>query len=232
MSDHPASESLSAGPVPAAAAAIFGDNLSRAIAYHDSLVTAGPIRGLNGPREVPVLWERHIVNSALVGYLAPEILPIGAAVCDVGSGAGLPGIPLALARPDLDITLLEPLERRTAYLIEIVAELEISNVRVVRGRAGPGGDPLPGDFSLVTSRAVAPLQKLVELCLPLVSSTGWIGAMKGRRVYDEIAELRPATRDRVRGLEVVTTTSPDGAHVATVVVAQRAMRPGRRAHRT
>jgi len=222
---------LAAGPTPEAAAAIFGDNLSRAVAYHDSLVSSGPIRGLNGPREVPVLWDRHIINSALVGYLPERILPYGATVCDVGSGAGLPGIPLALARPDLQVTLLEPLERRVAYLNEVVGALDLSNVEVVRGRAEPGGSAASRRFSFVTSRAVAPLHKLLPLCLPLVSVTGWIGAMKGRRAPEEIAELGPASRSELRSVEVVRTTSPNGDHVATVVVAQRAARSARRARK-
>ena len=209
-------------PAPPSAAAIFGSRLDKAVAYHDSLVTAGPIRGLNGPREIPVLWDRHIINSALVGYLPSRVLPEGAAVCDVGSGAGLPGIPLAIARPDLQVTLLDPLERRTNYLREIVAQLGLSNVRVVRGRAEPGGGAMQAEFAMVTSRAVAPLQRLLSMCLPLVAADGWFAALKGKRAAQEIEELEPAVRQTVRELEVVTTASPDGADVATVVVARPA----------
>ena len=221
-----------AQPVPPNAAAIFGSRLDLAIAYHDSLVTAGPIRGLNGPREVPVLWERHIINSALVGYLPARVLPEGATVCDVGSGAGLPGIPLAIARPDLHVTLLEPLERRSDYLREIVAQLGLTNVRVLRGRAEPDGGFIAGEFAVVTSRAVAPLQKLLSMCLPLLAADGWFAALKGKRATQEVEELEPAFRNAVREMSVVTTSGPGGVDVATVVVARpaaaRAMRPGRR----
>ncbi len=218
--------------MPPNAAAIFGSRLDLAIAYHDSLVTAGPIRGLNGPREVPVLWERHIINSALVGYLPARVLPEGATVCDVGSGAGLPGIPLAIARPDLHVTLLEPLERRSDYLREIVAQLGLTNVRVLRGRAEPDGGFIAGEFAVVTSRAVAPLQKLLSMCLPLLAADGWFAALKGKRATQEVEELEPAFRNAVREMSVVTTSGPGGVDVATVVVARpaaaRAMRPGRR----
>ncbi|WP_420313795.1 16S rRNA (guanine(527)-N(7))-methyltransferase RsmG [Antricoccus suffuscus] len=199
---------------------MFGSRLELAVAYHDSLVTAGPIRGLNGPREIPVLWSRHIINSALVGYLPSRVLPEGATVCDVGSGAGLPGIPLAIARPDLQITLLDPLERRTNYLREIVAELELTNVRVLRGRADPGRDATAGEFAMVTSRAVAPLERLLSMCLPLIDTDGWFAALKGKRANQEIDELAPAVRKRVRDLEVLTTVGPGDVDVATVVVAR------------
>lgn len=242
MSDHPSpvprSEDADAGaqPAPPAAAAIFGSRLDLAVAYHDSLVTAGPIRGLNGPREIPVLWERHIINSALVGYLPARVLPEAATVCDVGSGAGLPGIPLAIARPDLNVTLLDPLERRTNYLREIVAQLGLTNVRVLRGRAEPDGGSIAGQYAMVTSRAVAPLQKLWSMCLPLVAVDGWFAALKGKRAAQEIDELEPAIRKTIRDLAVVTASGPGGGEVATVVVARpaaiRAERPNPRKRRS
>lgn len=219
--DDPASSGTTRAPPPSAAV-IFGDNLEKATAYRDSLATAGPIRGLNGPREIPVLWERHIINSALVGYLPERILPHGARVCDVGSGAGLPGIPLALARPDLRITLLDPLERRIIYLSEIVAELGLANVRVVRGRAEPDHvAAVSADFDVVTSRAVAPLEKLLVMCLPLLKSGGWFAALKGRSAQQEIDQLPDPTRNRVTDLKVLTMGSPDGLHMARVIVARR-----------
>ena len=120
-------------------------------AYAASLADAGVVRGLIGPREVPRLWERHLLNCAVLGEAVPE----GVEVCDIGSGAGLPGLVLAIARPDLRLTLVEPLLRRTTYLSEVVEELGLDNVEVVRGRA----DALHGErrFDVVTSRAVAPL---------------------------------------------------------------------------
>ncbi|MDU0479525.1 16S rRNA (guanine(527)-N(7))-methyltransferase RsmG [Staphylococcus chromogenes] len=118
-------------PLETAAADIFGDRLPLAQQYHDSLATDGSVRGFIGPREVPRLWERHILNCAVLA----EAIPAGASVADIGSGAGLPGIPLAIARPDLKITLIEPLLKRSVYLGEVKEALGLSNVTVIRGRA-------------------------------------------------------------------------------------------------
>lgn len=153
--------------------------------YVEWLATAGTERGLIGPREVPRLWERHVLNSAVVG----EWVPQGARVADVGSGAGLPGLVLALARPDLEVTLVEPLLRRTTFLEEVVADLGLA-VEVVRSRA----EELHGfrRFDVVTSRAVAPLDRLAGWCMPLVEATGAMVALKGASVVDEVAEHRSA----------------------------------------
>lgn len=155
--------------------------LPLAESYAALLATGGVTRGLIGPREVPRLWDRHLVNCAL---LAGEI-PTGATVCDIGSGAGLPGLVLAIARPDLRVTLVEPLLRRTTFLEEVRAALELDNVEVVRGRA----DALHGDrqFAVVTSRAVAPLDRLLGWSMPLVAPTGVLVAMKGSSITEEIA---------------------------------------------
>lgn len=208
---------------PPAAVDLFGDRLPAAVAYHDSLATAGSIRGLNGPREVPVLWDRHLINSALLALLPASVLPHGCTVCDVGSGAGLPGIPLALARPDLHITLLDPLERRVTYLNEIVAQLELANVIVQRGRAdrpdAAGPDSFHGSFDAVTSRAVAPLSKLLSMCLPLVASGGVVLAMKGRTAEEEMAALSPRLRRQSGPLKIFECVSADMNHSARVVVA-------------
>lgn len=133
-----------------------------------------------GPREVPRLWERHLVNCALLGGAIAEEVD----VCDIGSGAGLPGIVLALTRPDLSVTLVEPLLRRTTFLEEAVAELGLSNVDVVRARA----EELHGhrDFAVVTSRAVAPLDRLLGWSMPLVRQGGELVAMKGSSIHEEI----------------------------------------------
>ena len=151
--------------------------------YVGWLAGAGTERGLMGPRGVPRLWERHVLNSAVVGEWVPE----GVTVADVGSGAGLPGIPLALARPDLEVTLVEPLLRRATFLEEVVADLGLP-VRVVRARA----EELHGelDFDVVTSRAVAPLDRLASWCMPLVGVGGAMVALKGSSVEEEIAEHR------------------------------------------
>ena len=148
--------------------------------FADLLATVGVERGLIGPREGPRLWDRHLLNSAMLA----EAIPVGVTVADLGSGAGLPGIVLALARPDLRLTLVEPLERRTVFLGEAVAVLGLDNVEVVRGRA----EALHGreTYDVVTSRALAPLGRLLEWSMPLVSPEGALLAMKGRSLEEEI----------------------------------------------
>lgn len=166
----------------AAAEEIFGDRLELALAYGRSLATDGVERGLIGPREVPRLWERHILNCAVLG----ELVDRDATVVDIGSGAGLPGIPLAIARPDLKVTLVEPLLRRTKYLAEIVEQLGLG-VAIVRGRAEqPGVLKEAGGADYVTSRAVAPLEKLAQWSLPLVHAGGQFIAIKGSSAQEEI----------------------------------------------
>ncbi|WP_092557993.1 16S rRNA (guanine(527)-N(7))-methyltransferase RsmG [Actinoplanes derwentensis] len=176
-------------PVPSSATEIFGERLELAERFVSLLATDGVVRGLIGPREAPRLWERHLVNCGVMGSLIPS----GASVIDVGSGAGLPGLVLAISRPDLVITLVEPLARRTVFLDEAVASLELDNVTVVRGRAEevdlPGAD-------VVTARAVAALDKLAGWCLPLASVGGRLLAMKGSSAAEEIA----ANQDLVSSL--------------------------------
>lgn len=153
--------------------------------YAHLLATDGVVRGLIGPREVPRLWDRHIANSAILTTLLKDSL----SVCDIGSGAGLPGMVVAIARPDLQVTLVEPLLRRTTFLDELVALLELENVEVIRGRA----DALKGirTFDVVTSRAVAPLERLLEWSMPLVASHGELLALKGSSITEEIETARP-----------------------------------------
>lgn len=152
--------------------------------YAAWLADAGTVRGLIGPREVPRLWERHLVNCAVLGELMPE----GARVCDIGSGAGLPGLVLAIARPDLRITLLEPLLRRTNFLSEVVEDLGLDHVTVVRGRAEEF--PEHHGFDIVTSRAVAPLDRLLGWSMPLVAPHGALVALKGSSAAEEVDEHR------------------------------------------
>ncbi|MDZ5661377.1 16S rRNA (guanine(527)-N(7))-methyltransferase RsmG [Nocardioides sp. S-58] len=167
------------------------DRLPLAERYTELLATEGVVRGLIGPREAPRLWERHVLNSAVLAEAVPE----SSTVCDIGTGAGLPGLVLAIARPDLQLTLVEPLLRRTTFLDEVVAELGLDHVRVVRARA----KELHGasTFDVVTSRAVAPLERLLGWSMPLVAPTGALVAMKGSSVRDEIDEAR-AFLDRWR----------------------------------
>jgi 16S rRNA (guanine527-N7)-methyltransferase len=151
-------------------------------AYAASLAGEAVVRGLIGPREAPRLWERHLLNCAVLG----EAIPTSVTVCDVGSGAGLPGVVLAIARPDLTVTLVEPLLRRTRYLTEVVEDLGLENIEVVRARA----EELHGrrTFEVVTSRAVAPLVRLLPWSMPLVAPHGHLVAMKGSNLAEEIAE--------------------------------------------
>ncbi|MFC1410439.1 16S rRNA (guanine(527)-N(7))-methyltransferase RsmG [Streptacidiphilus sp. N1-12] len=171
---------------PASAGAVFGDRFEQAVRYAELLADAGVRRGLIGPREVPRLWERHLLNCAVLG----ELLPEGATLCDVGSGAGLPGIPVALVRPDVQITLLEPLLRRTTFLEEVVKELGLDNVTVVRGRA----EEMIGTLSVdvVTARAVAPLDRLAGWGLPLLRPYGVMLALKGDSAAQELVEHKAA----------------------------------------
>lgn len=174
---------------PEAAGRVFpSERLGLIEAYAASLAHEGVIRGLIGPRETPRLWERHLLNCAVLG----GAIPTGSSVCDIGSGAGLPGVVLAIARADLEVTLVEPLLRRTTYLTEVVDELGLDNVEVVRGRA----DVLHGTrrFDVVTSRAVAPLERLLEWSMPLVSPTGALVAMKGSSIEEEIVSAQKKLR--------------------------------------
>jgi 16S rRNA (guanine527-N7)-methyltransferase len=159
---------------------VFLDGLARAEAYAALLATEGTIRGLIGPREVPRLWDRHLLNGALVC----DLVPPRSTVCDIGSGAGLPGLAMAIRRPDLTVTLVEPLLRRTSFLDEVVGALDLTNVEVVRARA----ESLHGSrtFDVVTSRAVAPMERLARLSLPLVRVGGAFLAMKGSSVQAEL----------------------------------------------
>lgn len=171
--------------VPDAARRAFtSDRLDLAIRYTELLATEGVVRGLIGPREAGKLWDRHVLNSAVLGEAVPEL----ASVCDIGTGAGLPGLVVAIARPDVTMTLVEPLLRRTTFLDEVVADLGLDHVEVVRGRA----EDLHGrrTFDVVTSRAVAPLDRLLGWSMPLVAPTGALVAMKGRSVHDEVSAAR------------------------------------------
>jgi 16S rRNA (guanine527-N7)-methyltransferase len=189
----PGSPSVSALTPPpeyrAAAEQVFGARLELAGRYAELLVTEGVVRGLIGPREAPRIWERHLINCAVMS----EIIPNGASVIDVGSGAGLPGIVLAVARPDLTITLVEPLARRTAFLTEAVTALDLEGtVTVVRGRAEDLAGGPPATVDVVTARAVAPLDRLAGWCLPLAAVGGRLVALKGASAADEVAEHRDA----------------------------------------
>jgi 16S rRNA (guanine527-N7)-methyltransferase len=178
---------------PMAATLAFGSRLAVAVAYADRLAVDAVDRGLLGPREVPRLWDRHLLNCAAV---APLLAP-SSTVADVGSGAGLPGLVIAIQRPDVYVTLVEPLLRRVTFLAETVAALGLDNVTVERARA----EAVAGHrvFDVVTARAVAPIARLATWCLPLVQPGGRLIALKGRTAAEELtgaeAELRRAGAD-------------------------------------
>ncbi|MGX7823750.1 16S rRNA (guanine(527)-N(7))-methyltransferase RsmG [Actinokineospora sp. 24-640] len=208
---------------------VFGDRTGLAERFVELLAVHGVDRGLIGPREVDRLWDRHVLNSAVVA----EVLPEEARVVDVGSGAGLPGIPLAIARPDLSMTLVEPMARRVAWLTEVVETLGLSSVVVVRGRAEEPA--LRGEVTgtdVVTARAVAPLGKLGAWCLPLLRIGGRMVALKGASASEEInrdrAEIRRAGGGDPRIVRCgVTVVDPP----TTVVVVERLPRKDQRARR-
>ncbi len=166
---------------PAVAAEIFGPALDRATRYVELLATAGVQRGLIGPREAARIWTRHVLNSAIVA----ELLPASARVVDIGSGAGLPGIPLALARDDCSVVLVEPLQRRVRFLTEVVNELGLVRCTVVRGRA-QDVVASAGAADAVVSRAVAPLARLAGWCAPLLRIGGEMLALKGLSAREEL----------------------------------------------
>ena len=176
---------------PAAAAqAVFGGRFDLAVRYAEMLAGAGIARGVIGPHEADRLWDRHLLNSAVVGELVPD----GCRVLDIGSGAGLPGIPLAIARPDLTVVLLEAMVRRVAWLHDVIDELGLV-VSVHRGRAeDPAVREELGDYDVVTARAVAPLARLAEWALPLVAPAGRLLAVKGASAEQEVARDIDAVR--------------------------------------
>jgi 16S rRNA (guanine527-N7)-methyltransferase len=168
---------------PAAAVAIFGDQIDQARSFAQTLANDSDELGLLGPRELDKLWSRHILNSAVVA----ELVKPGDKVADVGSGAGLPGIPMAIARPDAEFVLIEPMERRSNWMLQVVEDLGLKNVRILRSRAE---DATEQDFDIVTARAVAALDKLLKMCVPLLKPGGALIALKGSKAAEEIANAK------------------------------------------
>ena len=198
--------------VPAEAAAVFGERLSKAVAYADALVEDSDQLGLLGPRELPKLWSRHILNSAVVA----ELLKSGESVADVGSGAGLPGIPMAIARPDVHFVLIEPMERRANWLQRQVDELGLDNVDVLRARAEEVGR---SDFDVVTARAVSALPKLLRMTVDLIRPGGRLVALKGERAQAEIDESKPlAKKLKLASFDIVFAGEAKVAEPTRVVV--------------
>ncbi len=183
---------------PSSAVAIFGDRVGMARAYAKALVRDSDLLGLLGPREMPKLWTRHILNSAVVA----ELVPAGANVADVGSGAGLPGIPMAIAQPEAHFTLIEPMERRSEWLRQVADEIGLTNVTVMRARA----EEVAEAFDLVTARAVSALPKLLRLTVPITHHGGKILALKGSKAAEEIEESKKlAKKLKIADFAVVHT---------------------------
>lgn len=200
-------------PEPAAAAEIFGAHVDLARAYTSRLAQDSETFGLLGPRELPRIWGRHVINSALL----VELVASGTKVADIGSGAGLPGIPMAIAKPDALFTLIEPMERRSGWLQTVVDDLGLKNVEVLRARAE---DVRRTDFDIATARAVAALDKLLKLLTPLIrgSSQKTVLAMKGSRAPIEIVEAQSRLANLgFEAPEIITLGQGRVPETATVV---------------
>ena len=196
---------------PGSASAVFGSALDGARVFARILATRGVEQGLIGPHEVPRLWDRHLLNCAVVAELIDGRCET---LVDVGSGAGLPGIVLAMVRPDVNVTLLEPMQRRCRFLSECASELGLANVSVLRGRA----EDTVMHADVATARAVAPLDRLAELAVGLVRPGGMVLAIKGRTAVEELKNARPVLRRiGARGAEVVRAGQGKVIPATTVV---------------
>lgn len=216
MTDDHSDVSRETPPPPIQAAEVFASRLPLAVAFAGWLAGAGVDRGLLGPREVPRLWERHLLNCAVVG----PALPARARVADVGSGAGLPGLVWAIVRADIHVTLIEPLLRRTVFLEEVTEALGLAGqVLVIRGRA-EDHRVTPG-YDVVTARAVAAQTKLVRWCLPLVRPGGLMISLKGSRAEEEVRDAASTVR-RLGGTDdIVRTYGEDLLETPTRVIEVR-----------
>ena len=199
-----------------AAQTLFGDRLALAERYVEHLCTTGIEHGLLGPREVPRMWSRHVLNCAVLG----TALEAGVNVADVGSGAGLPGLAVAIARPDVEMTLIEPMERRVDWLSAVIADLGLDNVQVIRARAEEVTDEVMAD--VVTARAVSALKKLIPLTVPLLDDDGQLLLLKGRSAGEEIeAASKVIKKHRLRTPEVLVLGADLLEEPTTVVRARR-----------
>jgi 16S rRNA (guanine527-N7)-methyltransferase len=184
---------------PKEAQEVFGSHIAQARQYFDLLVRDGDLLGLIGPRELPKLWSRHILNSAVVAELVED----GQTVADVGSGAGFPGIPMAIMKPHTNFVLIEPMERRANWLSEVVVPtLGLENVKVLRGRAEEA--PLR-NYDVTTARAVSALPKLLRMLTPLTVAGGQVLAMKGSKAQEEIEDSKSlAKKLKLDSFEIIT----------------------------
>ncbi len=192
----------------------FGERFDAVAAFAELLAAEGETRGLIGPRELDRLWERHILNSAaVVPFLGKG------RIVDVGSGAGLPGLVIAAMLPDREVVLVEPMERRVAWLREAAAEVRLSNVVVVRGRAEEVKDSVTAD--VLTARAVASIDKLIKWCLPLLGPNGHMALLKGRSAAEEVDRAKYALRKARLVAEIESAPTLSGLEPTTVVRLRR-----------
>ena len=199
---------------PDFARTVFGEHIDKARQFTRELAEHGETLGLIGPLEIPRLWTRHVANCGLVGPL----LTSGSKVGDVGSGAGLPGLVLAVARPDVEMVLIEPMERRVEWLTRQVEVLELRNVEVIRARAE---DCVGMQLDAVTARAVSALRTLIPLTAPLAKPGGELVLMKGAGAVAEVgAATKQVAKFRLRDLEVVELGGGDRGEVTWVVRAK------------
>ena len=229
--DPPQDEQRVAPQAPPGALQVFGDRLDLAERFTAILADMGVSHGLIGPREVPRLWDRHVLNCAVIH----PAIGLGQRVIDVGSGAGLPGLAVAIARPDLDLHLVEPMLRRTNWLSMAVAELELTNVTVHRGRAEQFWGVLSAP--VVTARAVARLSELARWCLPLVLPGGSLLALKGSRAAEELETDRALLRRMGAVSEVIETfgrgvVDPETTVLRVVLGEHPSRRPGGKKFKT
>lgn len=204
---------------------LFGEVFPEVNHFAQILRDEGEVRGLIGPRELPRLWSRHLVNSAAV----LDFIPAQVAVVDIGSGAGFPGIVIAICRSDLEVHLVEPMRRRFEWLCDVADEIGLDNVSIHNARA----EELRGQgmADVVTARAVANLKKLLPLAMPLIVPGGRLLALKGRRAYEEVKDARPVfalhSVDSVRVHEVPSPMEDESTMVVELMRA-RDQRAGRR----
>ena len=194
-----------------AAEVIYGDRTDVAERFVEHLVTTGIEWGLLGPREIPKMWDRHVLNCAVV----QELIPRGAVIADVGSGAGLPGLALAIARPDVQFVLIEPLERRVDWLDMVIEDLGLDNVDVIRARSEQVFDTV--DVDIVTARAVSAMKSLVPMTVPLLHGQGELLAIKGKSAAAEIEKADKVLRKFKTKKSEVLTVGEELLEVPTTV---------------
>lgn len=214
--EEESSEPHQVPPVPHEAAEVFGDSLDLVVRFAALLAQEGEKRGLIGPRELPILWDRHLINSAAVSQFIDD----GERVADVGSGAGFPGLVLGIMRPNVEIHLIETMERRCVWLRDVIDALELRNVTVHRGRA----EDLSFDFGfdVVTARAVAAVSKLAHWTVPLLAAHGRLVLLKGRRAAEELEAARKVLRKLgIRKNSIEEVSMPGSSDSTFIVICEK-----------